>query len=86
MSATTRPARSLVGELAIDIAFAKHADWHTRDHLQNVRRTWSGADGAKEDLDLAVRLVDSLSELDVPPAQPSANHDATFHAASIAQT
>jgi hypothetical protein len=80
MLATTRPARSIFGELAIDITFATCADRHARDHFQHVWWTWSGADGAKKNLDLAVQLVDSLIELDVPAAQPSANHDATFHA------
>ena len=79
MSATTSPARSILGELVIDIAFATGADRHTGDHFQHVRWTWCGAHGAKEDLDLAVQLVDSLIELDVPAVQPSANHDATFH-------
>jgi hypothetical protein len=80
MSATTRPARAILGELVIDIAFAARADRHTSDHFQHVRWTWSGAHRAKEDLDLAVQRVDSLIELDVPAVQPSANHDATFHA------
>ena len=52
----------------------------TRDHFQYVGWPWSGAHGAKDDLDLAVRLVDPLIELDVPAAQPSSNHDAAFHA------
>jgi hypothetical protein len=80
MSATTRPARAILGELAIDIAFATGADRQTCDDFQHVRLTWSGAHRAKEDLDLAVQLVDSLIEFDVPAVQPSANHDATFHA------
>ena len=41
MSATTRPARAILGELVIDIAFATGADRHTGDHFQHVWWTWS---------------------------------------------
>jgi hypothetical protein len=81
MSAT----RSIFGELAIDVALAADANWHARDHFEHVGWTWSSADGTKENLDLSVRLVDSVIGFDVPVAQPSANHDATFHARSIAR-
>src|SRR6187431_1669429 len=79
MLATIGPARSIFGELAVDIALATSANRHARDHIEHVGWTWSGAHRAKEHLDLAVRLLDSFVELDVPAAQPSANHDATFH-------
>jgi hypothetical protein len=85
MSATTGPVRPVFRELAIDIALATGADWQTRDHFEHVRWTWSSDDRAKKDFDLSVQLVDSFVELNVPAAQPSANHDATFHAHSIAQ-
>jgi len=55
--------------LVIDIAFATGAHRHTGDHFEHVRWAWSGAHRAKEDLDLAVQLVDSLVELDVPAAK-----------------
>jgi len=80
MSATAGPARSILGELAIDIVFAASADRHARDHLEHVRRMWTCANGAHEHFDLTVQLVYSFVELDVPAAQCSANHDATFHA------
>jgi hypothetical protein len=85
MSATTGPVRPVFRELAIDIALATGADWQTRDHFEHIRWTWSSDDRAKENLDLSVQLVNSFVELNVPAAQPSANHDAAFHPLSIAQ-
>ena len=86
MSATTGPARSVFRELVVDIGLAAGADRQARDHFEYVRRTWGAAHGAKEYLHLSIELVDSFVELDMSAAQPSANHDATFHARSIAQT
>jgi len=71
MLATIGPARSIFGELAVDIALASSDNRHARDHIEHVGWTWSGAHRAKEHLDLAVQLLDSFVELDVPAAQSS---------------
>jgi hypothetical protein len=64
MSATSGPARSILGELAIDIVFATSADRHARDHLEHVRRMWTCANGAHEHFDLTVQPGYSFVELD----------------------
>lgn len=86
MSATTGPASSVFRELVVDIGLTTGADRQACDHFKYVRRTSGAAHGAKEYLHLSIELVDSFVELDMPAAQRSANHDATFHARSIAQT
>lgn len=46
---------------------------------------WTRPNRAKKYFHLAVQFVYSFVELDVPAAQYSANYDATFHFASIAE-
>ena len=79
MSATARPARSIVGELAVDVVFAAGARGKRGDHREHVRRTRSSADGSNEHFNLAVQLVDLFDKLDVPAVQRSANHNTAFH-------
>ena len=85
MSATTGPARSILRELAIDFVFGAGASRHASNHVEHVWWMWTGPDRAKKYFHLTVQLVYSFLELDVPAAQRSANHDATFHTASIAE-
>src|SRR6266581_1630121 len=80
MSATVCPARSVVGELAVDVSFAAGARGHRGDHLEHIRWTRRCAHGSNEHLDVAVELIHSFVELDVPAVQLSANHDTAFHA------
>ena len=68
MSATTGPAGSILGKLAIDLFFGTGADRHTGNHLKHVWRMWARADRAKKHFHLAVELVYSFVELDVPAA------------------
>src|SRR3954467_425 len=80
MSATVCPGSSVVGELPVDIGFATGTRGHRGGHVEHGREAGRGAHRSNEHLDLAVELIHSFVELDVPAVQLSSNHNAAFHA------